>query len=108
MEKKTIKRRTNITVETERLLLVKRRGSSEQNLAQRWCAQCAAQVLWVAPETAATWLNVSHRTIYRWLETEPLHFTESAEGCVAICLNSLCNCKPAYPGFTARSNETIQ
>lgn len=102
MKKKTITRRTNITIETERLLLVKRRHSESS-----WCASCAAQVTHVTPETAATWLGISRRTMYRWLETQPLHFTEAADGGVAICLNSLLHCQPAYPGFTALTNEPI-
>lgn len=108
MEKNTIKRRTQITVETERFLLVKRPGNSEQS----WCAQCEAQVTRVTPETAATLTHLSRRAIYRWLETGQLHFTESADGCVAVCLNSLMNLKPndkpANSGFTAIPNEITQ
>ncbi len=106
MEKKTITRRTRITVETERRLILKPPRISSES----WCADCEAQVTRVTPETAATLMNLSRRTIYQSLETRRLHFTESAEGCVAVCLNSLLtfklHCEPANSGFTAITKET--
>ena len=101
MEKKTITRRTQITVETERLLIIK----PPRIITESWCVDCEAQVTRVTPEVAATLMNLSRRTIYRALETNQLHFTESADGWVAVCLNSLLtfklNCEPANSGFTA-------
>ena len=40
-------------------------------------------------EGAAGAAGVSTRTIYRWVESGKIHFTETAEGRVLICLDSL-------------------
>ena len=41
------------------------------------------------PDEAAELGHVSTRTIYRWIEAETLHFTETSEGLLMICLDSL-------------------
>lgn len=101
MEKKTIKRRTKITVETERLLIVNRHSNRFH-----WCEACAAPVEHVTPQIAATLIGSTCRRIYRWIETNHFHFIESLDGCVLICLNSLLTSKPANSGFTAVKKET--
>jgi hypothetical protein len=78
-------RRTEITVETHRLLVMRRRSGSV--LAR--CAECAGAVEMVTPDEGAILANVSSRTIYRWVEAEKIHFTETPDGLLAICLNSL-------------------
>ncbi len=82
MEKK---RKTKITVETERLVIVRRREKDESG----WCGRCEAKVRIITPEEAAVAAHVSTRTIYRWIEAERLHFTETPEGFLRICLDSL-------------------
>lgn len=54
-----------------------------------WCAACAEKVQMVTPAEAALLGHVSQRTIYRWIEAEKLHFTETPEGLLMICINSL-------------------
>jgi hypothetical protein len=78
-------KRTEITVETERVLVVRRRRASRQ----AWCDACAGQVETVLPEQAALIARVSVRTIYRWVEDGRLHFLETSSGNISICLNSL-------------------
>ena len=41
------------------------------------------------PHEAATLARVDTRTIYRWIETAQIHFTETAEGQMLVCLSSL-------------------
>lgn len=77
------KRRVKITFENT--LLVVRRAS--QTLV--WCPECAARTQMISPEEAATLKGVSTRTIYRWVEVEHPHFTETSEGSLLICPNSL-------------------
>lgn len=77
------KRRIKITVENN--LLVVRRSS--QTLV--WCPKCRAQIQMITPEEAAKFTGVSTRTIYRWVELEHPHFTETPEGRLLICPNSL-------------------
>jgi excisionase family DNA binding protein len=54
-----------------------------------WCSECEADTRVVTPEEAALLSRVSSRTIYRWIETDRIHFSETAGGLLLICLNSL-------------------
>jgi len=77
--------RTEITVETERVLIIKKRKGS----VLAWCPTCAGQVPMVKVDEAAVLCRVSSRTIYRWAEAEKVHFVETPEGLLLICLSSL-------------------
>lgn len=73
-----------ITVETRRLFI------------HRWakrapirCLACSSAAEWVTPGQAAELAGVNTRSVYRWVEAERLHFTETAEQAPLICLNSL-------------------
>jgi hypothetical protein len=81
------KRRTEITIETERLLLL--RDSSRSLFL--WCDACCAQVRMLTPEEAASTAQVSVRAIYRRVEAGELHFIEMPEWPVLICANSVLN-----------------
>lgn len=84
------KRRTEITIETERLLLLK---ESSRSLFL-WCDTCGAQVRMLTPEEAASVAGVSVRKIYRRVEAGELHFIEMSEGPVLICLDSILTLNP--------------
>jgi len=43
----------------------------------------------VAPEQAALVTHIPLRMIYRWIETALVHFRETANGSVIVCLKSL-------------------
>ena len=79
-----MKRRT-ITVEIDRVVLVSKRETS----TVAWCAACASQVGMLTVDEAARLVRASARTVYRWVEAGRLHFTETPEGRLLICLNSL-------------------
>src|SRR5215470_3970445 len=79
------KRRTEFTIETHRVLVLHRRGVS--NLA--WCSGCAEEVKMITPGEAVMLTHVSSRTIYRWVEADKIHYAETSEGLLLICLNSL-------------------
>jgi excisionase family DNA binding protein len=78
------KRRTEITIETERVVIVRRRLT-----VRVWCRSCDRQVTMVTVDEAARMAGVSSRTIYRWVEADQLHFNETAEGRLLICTDSL-------------------
>jgi hypothetical protein len=80
-----MKRRTEITIERQRLVLVTGRKVS----ASGWCAVCAGKVQLVTAETASRMVRVSTRVIYRRAEEGRLHFTETQDGLLLICANSL-------------------
>jgi hypothetical protein len=74
-----------ITIETERTLVIRKRGSS----AVAWCGACREKVQMVTPAEAAIRAAVTTRTIYRRVESGTLHFIETGDGSVLICSNSL-------------------
>jgi len=79
------KRRTEIQIEIERSFSIKKPGRP----VRAWCVECAEAVTLITPEEAALAARVSSRTIYRWAEDGKLHFAETPEGFLRICLNSL-------------------
>lgn len=79
------KRRTEVTIETHRVLMIRGRRRYEVI----WCEACGKQAEMVSADEAAIVACVSARVIYRWVETDRLHFAETAEGLVLVCLNSL-------------------
>jgi len=79
------KRRIEITVEKHRLVVLNRRNHS----TVAWCEICEAQVQMVTPDEAAQLCQISTRTIYRWIETGRIHFTETEKGFSLVCLQSL-------------------
>ncbi len=81
----TKKKRTEVTVETHQLFVVRKIGSS----VGTWCAECAAVVRMIAPDEAGMIADVSARTIYRWVEADRIHFVETPVGRLLVCLDSL-------------------
>lgn len=76
-----------MTIETEESVVL--RGSTDQCASLMWCPACRRHVDMVTPERAARIAGVSERTIYRWVEARKLHFAETSEGSLLICLDSL-------------------
>jgi excisionase family DNA binding protein len=79
------KRRTETRVEIERVVVIRQR----RGVGQAWCADCAQPVTMVTAEEAAAVAGVTRRTIYRWVEAEKIHFTETPDGALLVCLNSI-------------------
>ena len=79
-----MKRRVEITVETERVLLV--RGRSVSFTA--WCPGCGARVRMVTAAEAARLSGLSAREVFRRVEGGGLHFAETAEGELLVCPDS--------------------
>lgn len=78
-----MKWKTEITVETRQLLIIRRRATLG------WCPLCAAQATLLSAEEAAAVADFSLRTVFHLVETGRLHLCETAEGRGGICLNSL-------------------
>ena len=77
-------RRTEITIETHRMLVIGRRGS----LLQGWCARCTKQVGMIRLEEAAL-AGVSLHAICQKAVAGRIHFTAEGDSSSFICLNSL-------------------
>ena len=87
------KRTTKITVEMERVLVV----CQQHSVSEGWCAQCGAARYLLTPEQAAVNTGVSTRTLYRWIEADRIHFTETPDGRLLICGASLAELGPPTP-----------
>jgi hypothetical protein len=72
-----------ITIETERLLII-RHGAS----VREWCGQCATEVDMIPLESAAEIGQVAAGTIQHLLDCQKLHLSNAGVP-VRICLNSL-------------------
>ena len=79
------KRRIEITIEKHRVVTV----TTHRVSAVGWCVPCSMKVRMVTVEDASRIAQVTPRTIYRWAEAGQLHFTESQEWLLLICLKSL-------------------
>jgi RNA polymerase sigma factor (sigma-70 family) len=79
------KSKTEITIETHRTFIVRRRPQ----LTPAWCAGCAAVVSFTSPEDAAQITGGSRRDIYRAIEAGQLHFIETTDRSLRVCLASL-------------------
>ncbi|HEX8653418.1 MAG TPA: hypothetical protein VF708_21560 [Pyrinomonadaceae bacterium] len=80
-----MKKRTLITVETDRIIVI---GQSRTN-TPIWCADCARRVSFVSVDEAAKISRTTSRTIFQWVEARRLHYTETPDGRLLICLSSL-------------------
>jgi hypothetical protein len=80
-----VSRRTEITIETEEILILRRRFKTERI----WCRQCAEKVVMLTMEEAAVTAGVSSRIVYQWIEGFNLHFTETPTRLLLVCPNSL-------------------
>ncbi len=88
------KSRAEITVETQQIVIIRQ----AEPLISRWCSNCAATVQMVASEKAAILLRSSQRAICRQVEAGQLHFSETGDGKLFICLNSITNHLNTKPG----------
>jgi excisionase family DNA binding protein len=79
------RKRTEITIETDRIVVLSRRKVSIVS----WCRECNQRVQMVTVDEAASITGVTSRTMYRWADAEKLHFTETCEGRLLICRESL-------------------
>jgi hypothetical protein len=60
-----------------------------KNAAPEVCDQCPIAIAsLVTPDEAAIVTGISTRAIYRWVEARIIHFRETANGSLLVCLNS--------------------
>jgi len=83
-EVEATKRRTEITIETHRVLRITKR----HGFADAWCDECGNHVWTVTPEEAAVLGGVPTRLIYQWVEARRLHLIERPD-VLLVCLKSL-------------------
>jgi len=79
-----MKRRTEITIEIERVLFVSRRESSAA-----WCASCDAEASLITTSEAAALAGTTANEILQRAEQGTLHSSVTQSGTQLICLTSL-------------------
>ncbi len=80
------KRRAEITIETERILVIEQ---TTCRLRIGWCAACGAETQLIALDEAAAALRISTPAMRRWAEAARLHFNLTTNGALSICLDPL-------------------
>ena len=78
-------RRVESNSERPQAFVINRAGVAEQ----RSCSRCTESSGMITAEEAAALQSVSTRVIYRWLEDGAIHFIETSEGQLFICLRTL-------------------
>lgn len=78
-----MKTRTEITFEMDRLIVFNRSRKSE------WCTSCSRPVEMLSVDDAAVFAEVSSVTIFRRAIAGELHSSETPDGLLLICPNSL-------------------
>ncbi|MDQ3820838.1 MAG: hypothetical protein M3362_24565 [Acidobacteriota bacterium] len=79
------RKRREVSVETERVLVVSGRAGNRL----LWCGRCRAEVLMLTVDEAALITRSTSLAIFRLAEAGGLHFVETPEGGLLICSNSL-------------------
>ena len=54
-----------------------------------WCRPCSAEVLMLTPDEAAALAQGTVRDIYRRADAGELHYIETDDGALRVCVNSL-------------------
>ena len=78
-------RRIEIVTVTEKIVVLRNR----QHQTYFWCEKCLRESRLLTPEEAAVILRVGLRHIYRWVESEEVHFIEPEGGKLYLCLHSV-------------------
>jgi hypothetical protein len=79
------RKRREITIETERILIISRRSAS----STLWCERCGRSLPTLSVEEAALVMRVSPGEILRQIANQQLHCVQLAGKTARICPNSL-------------------
>ena len=80
-----IKRRTEITIETHEVTVI---HLSQHQTTMAFCERCQTMLIHLSVLRVATILGLRETAIFRLVESEQIHATESADGRLLICANS--------------------
>jgi pyruvate/2-oxoacid:ferredoxin oxidoreductase beta subunit len=79
------RRTTRVFIETHECWVVRR----PEQLRRAWCAGCGEEAVQLAAEQAARAAGTTLRALCRLVEAGLLHSTETADGSLLVCVNSL-------------------
>jgi hypothetical protein len=74
-----------ISVETDEVFVIRRIGGGISD----WCVNCGKEVSMVTVEEAARLTGLRWREIARRVEVGHIHFAETSDGLLFICINSV-------------------
>ena len=77
-------KRTNITIESDSLLILRGRTSSRV-----WCSRRGADAEMIAFDNIGVISNLDRMAMEEWLNSRELHRSQAADGSTQVCLNSL-------------------
>ena len=80
-----IRRRLVIRTMKDEVFIVRKAAG----LVESWCSGCSEESSMVTPDEAALAGHLSARVVYRLVEAGQVHFAETREGTLLICLRSL-------------------
>ncbi len=76
---------TEIVVEREQILVIRKLDNAEPQC----CPQCGDRATMVSVDEATPVVHLSARVIFQRVEAQQAHFTETPDGKLLVCLNSL-------------------
>jgi hypothetical protein len=79
-------KKTTIVIETETVTAIRPKGPGSIPMH---CPACGAEVPMITIEEAAAVHGISQRQVFRDVEADQIHFAETADGAILICMNSL-------------------
>ena len=85
MRKKRTTRTVELTIERSESFVVPK----PRERAYMWCAGCGRRGAFATPEEAARSSGAGLRTVFRQIEAAEIHFLETADGRLLVCLESL-------------------
>ena len=86
--------RTVTTIETHEIWVIRRPPPETPDIL---CVVCASKAGMLTPQEAALRAGVSQRTIYRWIEDGRIHFAETMDGGLFVCLAPLLILREGVP-----------
>ena len=88
-----MKRRTEITIEIDRVLVFSQRTNHNA-----WCADCDAEASLITASEAAALAGTTVHAIFRRAEAGTLHASVTHAGALLICLTSLLRDEHSFHG----------
>jgi hypothetical protein len=78
-------KKTLITTETSEMLIFRRTPPPQRV----WCQKCGPDTEMISPDAVSLVTGTSARTIYRMIEAGRVHFTETPDGALLVCISAL-------------------
>lgn len=84
-----VKRRIEIITVREQTYQNLHREKFTPPLRTAWCDGCQTHTQMLTPDLAAHISGITLRTLFQWIESGHIHFVETPEGSIFVCLESV-------------------